>query len=997
MKKTLLFSAFFAVFSSFVFAQAPNISYSAAPVFTAGVAITSLQPSNTGGIVPANNYGEVSGVADSTGVYSSTGVRNPPAGLRYIRGLTMDSQGNVYVAMAVSNLIKKITPQGTVSTFAGTGGSNGKFYFPGSMCIDKAGNIFLTDSLYRQVKKITPAGVVSKWGAASDYLGGIAVDKAGNVYVSEGITNRIRKIDLSGQSSTFVSGMAPSAMTIDKNGNFFVGIARQVKKITPDGVVTTIAGKAEGGIVDGADTSARFWGPSSLTTDNLGNIYAADYYTIRKITPAGVVSTIAGAPFKYGYENGIGPSARFYGVGHITFDGTGSLYVAEDIDVRKIVLTGYRIDKPLPPGLIFDGKTGIISGKPTGTFPATVFKITAHNLIGESTASVTLRSVSSNAGLTSLYMSNGVLNPLFSSNTLKYSATFASTILSTLITPTLIDSTASIKINGVTVSNGSHRLVQLVTGTNTVNIAVTASDGVTKKSYTLTLFRQPSADVSTTALQISPGILKPTAKTDSLMATVAGSISSISVLATATNAGATVKVNGVVTAQNTYSAPVELHLGVNVIPVVITAQDGFTQRKLTITIIRGSASTAVTLIKISPGKLLRIGTLDSWTAAVGATTTSVRVIAAASNAGATFKVNGVVTAQNTYSAALPLSIGVNTILVELTAEDCVTKRTLTLTVVRGSANTGVSALKITPGTLKRDSASNYWNAALSASVTSLRVLAATSDANAKIKINGVAVASNTYSEPVPVHTGVNYIPVEITAQDGVTVRYLWLAIAVGSSSTNIAELQAYTRVGTLTLKHVATDNWIATVDNIADGVLLHIIPSNQHTVIMWNFIWLYASNYYPVTIPLNVGINYIPVQIYAQDGVTIRNIVLTITRLPVGTVNRQALAVIQKAGLLPEALPQEINVKQAVSPNGDGINDNFAIEGINAFPENTVKVMNRNGDVIYEAKGYDNGSKAFDGHSNSGTLQQAGTYFYSIEYKAGDVKKHKTGYLVLKY
>jgi gliding motility-associated-like protein len=96
-------------------------------------------------------------------------------------------------------------------------------------------------------------------------------------------------------------------------------------------------------------------------------------------------------------------------------------------------------------------------------------------------------------------------------------------------------------------------------------------------------------------------------------------------------------------------------------------------------------------------------------------------------------------------------------------------------------------------------------------------------------------------------------------------------------------------------------------------------------------------------------------------------------------------------------VPEALTVKQAVSPNGDGINDRLTIAGINAYPENTVRIMNRNGDVIYEAKGYDNESKAFDGRSSKGTLQQPGTYFYSIEYKKGTETLRKTGYMVLKY
>jgi gliding motility-associated-like protein len=101
---------------------------------------------------------------------------------------------------------------------------------------------------------------------------------------------------------------------------------------------------------------------------------------------------------------------------------------------------------------------------------------------------------------------------------------------------------------------------------------------------------------------------------------------------------------------------------------------------------------------------------------------------------------------------------------------------------------------------------------------------------------------------------------------------------------------------------------------------------------------------------------------------------------------------------IPVIVNDNIVVHQGVSPNGDGINDVFTIEGLNAYPDNQVTIINRSGAVIFEAKGYDNSSKSFNGRSNkNGTLQLPGTYFYVLEYKAGEQTLRKTGYLVLKY
>jgi gliding motility-associated-like protein len=110
-----------------------------------------------------------------------------------------------------------------------------------------------------------------------------------------------------------------------------------------------------------------------------------------------------------------------------------------------------------------------------------------------------------------------------------------------------------------------------------------------------------------------------------------------------------------------------------------------------------------------------------------------------------------------------------------------------------------------------------------------------------------------------------------------------------------------------------------------------------------------------------------------------------------------------KKSAIAVVTPSNVNndgivVRQGLSPNGDGINDYLIIDGLAAYPNNKLTIMNRNGIKIFETKGYDNSSKVFDGHSNiNGTMQQAGTYFYSLEYQTEGGNKYKTGYIILKY
>jgi gliding motility-associated-like protein len=143
-------------------------------------------------------------------------------------------------------------------------------------------------------------------------------------------------------------------------------------------------------------------------------------------------------------------------------------------------------------------------------------------------------------------------------------------------------------------------------------------------------------------------------------------------------------------------------------------------------------------------------------------------------------------------------------------------------------------------------------------------------------------------------------------------------------------------------------------------------------------------------IELQVGPNIIVTTV--SDGITTNTYGIVVTRqAPIGLVMKyeeQSQPIVAS----------NVTVHQNLSPNGDGNSDVLVIDGITAYPDNKVQIMSRSGVLIYDAKGYNNMTKVFDGHSStSGKLQQAGTYFYSLEYKDGNETKHKTGFIVLKY
>ena len=157
------------------------------------------------------------------------------------------------------------------------------------------------------------------------------------------------------------------------------------------------------------------------------------------------------------------------------------------------------------------------------------------------------------------------------------------------------------------------------------------------------------------------------------------------------------------------------------------------------------------------------------------------------------------------------------------------------------------------------------------------------------------------------------------------------------------------------------------------------------------------------SISLPPGTTNIPVEVTAQDGTTKKTYTIAVTRGSGGSNAFIPLAAgtgisVTKPIETPALAEDGIAVHQGLSPNGDGINDFLQIDNISQYPDNKLTIMNRSGQLIYEAKGYDNSSKTFDGHSNkNGKMQSPGTYFYQLDYTVNGVTKHKTGFIVLKY
>jgi len=298
--------------------------------------------------------------------------------------VVVDAAGNVYVADSSNHAIRKITPEGVVSTIAGgmRGFADGnrdeaRFAGPAELAMDAKGNIYVADSdLYNySIRKITPEGVVSTLaGVVSTLAGsgkagfiltefhelaGLATDRFDSVYVADAGNDSIRKITSEGEVSTlagdgkygFRDGVGkearfkcPSDVVVDAKGNLYVADTdnHRIRKITPEGVVSTLAGGTRG-FSDGTGTEAWFNSPSGVAVDNSGNVYVADSVNnrVRKITPDGVVSTLAGNGTR-GFRDGVGTEAWFHSPHGLAVDSSNNVYVADTGNhrIRKITPEG---------------------------------------------------------------------------------------------------------------------------------------------------------------------------------------------------------------------------------------------------------------------------------------------------------------------------------------------------------------------------------------------------------------------------------------------------------------------------------------------------------------------------------------------------------------------------------------------------------------------------------------------------------------------------------
>jgi sugar lactone lactonase YvrE len=325
---------------------------------------------------PINLHESMVSTFAGSGVAGSTDGTGRQASFNHLTALTIDAANNLYVPDDSTGQIRKITPAGVVSTLPDNGTASGGIHYfsPSGLAIDKVGNFYINYVLDDVIRKVNPdatqgavfAGNYRQTGALDglgtsatfNFANGLTVDASGNIYVADSGNNLIRKITPQGNVTTFAgSGLTgstdgtgkaasfnfPTALTVDAAGNVYVADrgGNLVRKITPGGIVTTIAGSGHQGDSDGVGKTATFGDPSGIAIDSKGNLFVtdSDYGIIRKIDPSGKVTTIAGNTGQ-GANDGPGPLASFNDPIGIVVDKNDIIYVNDFGNnlIRKIVV-----------------------------------------------------------------------------------------------------------------------------------------------------------------------------------------------------------------------------------------------------------------------------------------------------------------------------------------------------------------------------------------------------------------------------------------------------------------------------------------------------------------------------------------------------------------------------------------------------------------------------------------------------------------------------------
>jgi gliding motility-associated-like protein len=940
-------------------AQAPIIKYNSPQSYAVNNPIAPLIPTNTGGVIPPNAFGVVSTYAGN-GISGSANGDISTATFAIVANMAYDAEGNMIIADRGNNQIRKITPSGIVSVVAGTGasgtqdgpGNTAIFATPFGVAVDNAGNIFVSDANYGYIRKIDAVtGIVSTLagkgtsgftdGKGTDasffYVAGSVFDANGNLFIADANNGAIRKMLPDGTVTTFAgngtnsnvdgqgtaaSFRAPYDIKLDGAGNFIVAdaIGNRIRKITPGGLVSTYAGNGSYSSIDGPVATATFNTPVGLAIDKAGNIYVAEGggNKIRKISPTGNVTTIAGTGAT-GFNNGKGNIATFDGLRGLLLNDKGMLYVADENNhvIRQIALSGYTINKVLPAGLEFDATTGTISGTPTASSPATDYTITGQNEFGYSSTTLNIK-------VTSTLLPSVITFP-----ELNYGSTWDNNfniplnITSTNTETPIIITTSDPAIATVNPDGSLHIL-----GIGTVTITATQA-GNTRYEPASTVAKSLTLSKDNQILTF-PAITSKTICDPDFSTLVTSTNTTIPIVYSSSNpAVATISSNG------------NVHIVGTGTTTITATQDAAT--------LYNAAIPASKELTVTPTAAL----LATITPDYNATCEGMPVVftAVVSNAlslvNYQWQVNDVNTGanSNTFSTTSLIKTDVVKCLVS-TTDACPSSgisNSLSIFVLQYTMPeitiAPITAMPVctgTPLTFKATATNGGTNPIY------------------QWQVNGISAGTNADTFTSSTLADGDVITCNLTNQGGACLTTLFAA-----SNPIFAEVTSPAILPSVSISPSA--------NSVYAGTSITFTASLLNTGTQVGYQW-YKNG-------VNVGTNS---NTYTSDKFLNNDVVnCTITT----NINCTAPVISNNVTviILP---PPAIRVANTFTPNGDGVNDTWAIPDLSFYPNCVLKIFNRYGNEIVESRGY---TKPWDGNM-FGTPVPTGTYYYVIDTKDGQPK-----------
>jgi len=335
---------------------------------------------NTSGIISTVAGNGTQGYSGDGGAATAAQINNP-------YGVAVDSAGNIYIADNGNKRIRKVNTSGIISTVAGNGtggylGDGGvataaQLNNPYGVTVDNNGNIYIADTSNRRIRKVNTSGIISTvaGNGTAGYSGdggaataaqlnnpyGVTVDNSGNIYIADTSNRRIRKVNTSGIISTVAgngtagysgdggaataASLTPYGVALDSTGNIYIadGSYHRIRKVNTSGIISTVAGNGTAGYSGdgGAATAAQLNNPTGIAVDSTGNIYITDGINrrIRKVNTSGIISTVAGnGTAGYSGDGGAATAAQLYYPTGVAVDSTGNIYIADNSSnrIRKV-------------------------------------------------------------------------------------------------------------------------------------------------------------------------------------------------------------------------------------------------------------------------------------------------------------------------------------------------------------------------------------------------------------------------------------------------------------------------------------------------------------------------------------------------------------------------------------------------------------------------------------------------------------------------------------